>query len=479
MRGGDIGRTFVTDPDGTIEPVEGVKGRVARSKDLVATTTEDLKQYHRWLKDYLASEKRDRDRHMRRLRPQHLADVDVPHISSSNRPVSIVGVLLIGGALVTTGFVWEHMNEAIPLDTSRGQRGSEQTVLEPKLSHDTEAQRLQPSAPEALMKEKVDAERRPSAHEISPSVAHVDKIETVPVDIYAAQRGSEPSLTSSLTTEAQGLQPSAPQAPMEQKAAAQPTELKPTAGAELATETLRPNEPAWENARDHESRGNAPFTSEASPQGTSQHATANSPDLSAEPSSQHGTTPNLSAEPSSQHGTTPDLSTEAPIPFSQLPSVAEVPPEAPVLTSEPPASSLSDDAVPPPDEISIEEAREGETKKAPVVDPAARLANQHASSNEAERSPLDNPGLPLRKPSSRDVSVAEQPPANRHVRADPRRRAPIAEDSRVTQLERSVDVPRSTARTQSVSPQERKWPRRRTEGPRPGLGLFIFAPPGF
>ena len=156
MRGGDIGRTFVPDPDGTIEPMEGVKGRVARSKDLVATTTEDLKQYHRWLKGYLASEKRDRDRHMRRLRPQHVADVDVPHISSSNRPVSIVGVLLIGGALVTTGFVWQHMNEAIPLDTSRGQRGSEQTVLEPKLSLDTEAQRLQPSAPEALMEEKVD-----------------------------------------------------------------------------------------------------------------------------------------------------------------------------------------------------------------------------------------------------------------------------------------------------------------------------------
>ena len=129
----------MTDPDGTIEPVEGVKGRVARSKDLVATTAEDLKQYHHWLKDYLASEKRDRDRHMRRLRPQHLSDVDVPHISSSNRSVWIVGVLLICGALVTTGFVWQHMNEAIPLETSGGQRGSEQTVLEPKLSHDTEA----------------------------------------------------------------------------------------------------------------------------------------------------------------------------------------------------------------------------------------------------------------------------------------------------------------------------------------------------
>jgi len=290
MPGGDIGRAFVTDPDGTIEPVEGVKRRVALSKDLVATTTEDLRQYHHWLKDYLASEKRDRDRHMRRLRPQHLADVDVPH--SSNRPISIIGVLLIGGALVTIGFVWEHMNEAILLDTSRGQRGSEQTVLEPKLSHHTKAQRLQPSAR---------------------------------------------------------------QAPVKLKSAAQLTGLKPTTGAELATETLRPNEPAWENARDPESRGNAPFPSEASPQGTSQQA-VNSPDLSAEPSSQHGTTPNLSAEPSSQHGTTPDLSTETPIPFSQSPSVAEVPPEAPMLTPKPPASSLSDNAVPPP-VISIEEAR--------------------------------------------------------------------------------------------------------------------------
>ena len=255
----------MTDPDGTIEPVEGVKGRVARSKDLVATTAEDLKQYHHWLKDYLASEKRDRDRHMRRLRPQHLSDVDVPHISSSNRSVSIVGVLLIGGALVTTGFVWQHMNEAIPLDNVRAAKeGQSRPSLSPSSGHDTAAQRLQPSAP---------------------------------------------------------------QAPMEQKAAAQPTELKPTARAELATETLRPNEPAWENARDHESRGNAPVTLVASPQGTSQHATANSPDLSAEPSSQHGTTPNLSVERSSQHGTTPDVSTEAPIPFSQLPSVAEVPPE--------------------------------------------------------------------------------------------------------------------------------------------------------
>ena len=131
LRGGDIGRTFVPDPGGTIEPMEGVKGNVARSKELVASATEDLKQHHRWLKGYLASEKRDRDRRMGRRWPQHVADVDVPHISSSNRPVSIVGVLLIGGALVTTGFIWQHMNEAIPLDTSRGQEGQSRPSLSP------------------------------------------------------------------------------------------------------------------------------------------------------------------------------------------------------------------------------------------------------------------------------------------------------------------------------------------------------------
>jgi hypothetical protein len=131
------------------------------------------------------------------------------------------------------------------------------------------------------------------------------------------------------------------------------------------------------------------------------------------------------------------------------------------------------------DEISIEEAREGETKKAPVADPVAKLPNQHASLNEAEHSPFDNPGLPLRKPSSRDLSLVEQQPANRHLPPYPRRRAPVAEDGRVAQLERSVDVQRSTAKTLSVGRQEGEWPRRREEGPRSGLGLFIFAPPGF
>ena len=252
----------MTDPDRTIEPVEGVKERLAESKDFVAKTTEDLKQYHRWLKDYLVSEKSNRDRHMRRLRPHHLDTIDVSYISSPNRPVSTVRALLIGGVLVAVGFFWEHVYETISLETSRGQRGSEQTVLEPKLSHDTHAQRLQPSAPQALM---------------------------------------------------------------EQKAAAQPAALKPIAGADLVTETLRPSERGSKNERDHGSRGNAAFTS-------SFFRNTSQPTLQAYRSNRPRTTALLQIYLSDRRRNMAPLQTlltSAPIPFSQLPSVSEVPSEVP------------------------------------------------------------------------------------------------------------------------------------------------------
>ena len=83
--------------------------------------------------------------------------------------------------LVISAFVWQHMNEAVPLDTSGAQRGSESFLTQPKPSLDTGTQGLQPSAPEALMEEKA-AERRPSADaEIPPSAAStVDQTETTP-----------------------------------------------------------------------------------------------------------------------------------------------------------------------------------------------------------------------------------------------------------------------------------------------------------
>jgi len=41
---------------------------VARSKHVVATAAEELKDYERWLKDFVASEEQSRKRHARSLK---------------------------------------------------------------------------------------------------------------------------------------------------------------------------------------------------------------------------------------------------------------------------------------------------------------------------------------------------------------------------------------------------------------------------
>jgi hypothetical protein len=143
-----------------------------------------------------------------RPRARYTTDADCPRISSSNRPAWILGVLLIGGALVCTGFFWQPMNHAVPLDTSGAQRESEGSLPAPKLSRDPGDEGLQPSAPEALMEKKAAAERRPSDDvEIPPSAASaVDRTEAIPLDTSGAH---------------EGLQLNAPEALMKEKAAAE------------------------------------------------------------------------------------------------------------------------------------------------------------------------------------------------------------------------------------------------------------------
>jgi uncharacterized protein YjbI with pentapeptide repeats/lipoprotein-anchoring transpeptidase ErfK/SrfK len=130
----------------------------------------------------------------RDLRPRapHTAHVNVSYISSNNRTAWLVGVLLIGGALATTGFVWQHMS----LDTSRAQRGPEQSRAEPKPSLDPRDQGSQLSAGHALMEQKV-AELSASA------VRTVDRIEVV----LFVQRSAPETLTEQKTVAE--LQPSA------------------------------------------------------------------------------------------------------------------------------------------------------------------------------------------------------------------------------------------------------------------------------
>jgi hypothetical protein len=58
----------LADVDQHIHADECAPEVVARSKDIVATAAEELKDYERWLKDFVASEELSRKRHARSLK---------------------------------------------------------------------------------------------------------------------------------------------------------------------------------------------------------------------------------------------------------------------------------------------------------------------------------------------------------------------------------------------------------------------------
>ena len=67
------GIAHVSKAEVDIDPFESAKRKVARSKDLVASATEDLHQHHRWLKDTIATEARNREKHARWLKRQQVS----------------------------------------------------------------------------------------------------------------------------------------------------------------------------------------------------------------------------------------------------------------------------------------------------------------------------------------------------------------------------------------------------------------------
>lgn len=67
MQGPPRGAIFVSNAS-DINPLELPLGAVSRSKETIAALTKDLDQHNRWFGDYLASEKRSRERHARRVR---------------------------------------------------------------------------------------------------------------------------------------------------------------------------------------------------------------------------------------------------------------------------------------------------------------------------------------------------------------------------------------------------------------------------
>ena len=130
------------------------------------------------------------------------------------------------------------------------------------------------------------------------------------------------------------------------------------------------------------------------------------------------------------------------------------------------------------DENSVAGRPEKEPQQASLTLPAANPTPRQAQLNDAERLPLDNPGLPLRKPLLRDMTVAEQAPAKRRLDVDAKRRSPIAADKRVAHLERPLDEPSGAGKSRGRLQQPNNSPDPVVRG-RPNLGLFIFAPPGF
>jgi hypothetical protein len=257
------------------------------------------------------------DRRDLRPRARHAVPLDVSRISAYSRPAWIAGVILIGGALVTTGFVWQHMNEAVPLDTSDAKSGPQQSLSESKLSSNPDEQRPQPTAPDSLVDEKVAPERQRSADEeaqpLPPAASTVGRTEITPD---------------------QGPAPETDSATVSQEANANG---EPQASDGAINEQARRTR---DEGHDEPSEA-APLVSAESPVATSRHGTV--PDLPAEPSEASALVSAESPVTTPRHATVPDLPAEASTPDPQLAEAAALA----LSTSGPSTASPVRDTVPP------------------------------------------------------------------------------------------------------------------------------------
>ena len=93
-----------------------------------------------------------------RPRPQVTTKLDVPKGDSYTQSIWIARALLLG-ALVTLGFAWKHLDEALPVPTPIAQIGSERPLPELRSRLDTGKRGLLPSVPEAPIEENATTER--------------------------------------------------------------------------------------------------------------------------------------------------------------------------------------------------------------------------------------------------------------------------------------------------------------------------------
>jgi hypothetical protein len=297
---------------------------------------------------------------------------DSREIGSHKRPVWMAGVLLIGGALVITGFVWRYMNDAGgPI--SDAQTESKPSLTEPKLSLDTEAQQLQPIPHQAVLEKKLDPERQPSTvvaiQPIPSSASTVDLTEGRPEQrpvpgtddgaLVPQETAAEPQASSASNRSEETVGPNAQAAPGQDSGNSQASEAVPLVSAEPAPVAVTdlPAEASDPSVT-------ASVKSAASRHGTVPDSAPDAPDISATAAPAIG----------SQHSAAPDLPAEAAIADTPSASVTEAP--AQQLLSTPATASLGDavtpsatnSAVPSSDENGAETELSHDAGSAPIPD---------------------------------------------------------------------------------------------------------------
>jgi uncharacterized protein YjbI with pentapeptide repeats len=125
--------------------------------------------------------------------------------SSYNQRAWIAGVAFIGGALVTSGLIWQHINAPEPFDASPTHRESDQSLDEQK--PDVRQSASQPEGPEMTMKDPGSATHQsaPSVVEL-PAPAATDKMDL-------PENRPEPGSAPEPTASAQGANLDAHRAP--------------------------------------------------------------------------------------------------------------------------------------------------------------------------------------------------------------------------------------------------------------------------
>jgi hypothetical protein len=318
------------------------------------------------------------------LEPEGRPAADRPEISSHKRPVWLTGVLLIGGALVLTGFVWRYMNDAArPM--SDAQSESKPPVTEQTPSLNSEEQKLQPSLHQAVLEKTLEPERQPAEVAIPPMPSSASTAK--PAEERAEQGPVPGTDDGAVVPQETAAIPQAPDANRSEETSGPDEQAPNPAATSLPTEASDPSVPI--------SVGQAFVTYRYGTHATVPDAAPDAPDIS-------GT---AASTIESQHSAAPDSAADA--------AIADTPSDS---TTEAPVQQLglSTPAVPPPVSVAEAPAQQLElgTPAAPSLNDAATPAPNPAvpSGEKAAQLPqdADSVPLPVRKPVF-ETSVAINP----------------------------------------------------------------------